>query len=47
MFVGGFDLTEMFASMEKKVNATKNQAVKKGWIKEEEWKSIVKSLTAS
>jgi hypothetical protein len=47
MFVGGFDLTEMFTSLEKKVNATKNQAIKKGWIKEEEWKGIVKSLTAS
>ena len=47
MFVGGFGLTEMFTSLEKKVNATKNQAVKKGWIKEEEWKGIVKSLTAS
>lgn len=45
MFVGGFDLTEMFTSMEKKVSATKNQAIKKGWIKEEEWKGIVKSLT--
>jgi hypothetical protein len=47
MFVGGFDLTEMFTSLEKKVNATKNQAIKKGWIKEEEWKGIVKSLAAS
>ena len=44
MFVGGFDLTEMFTSMEKKVNATKNQAIKKGWIKEDEWRGIVKSL---
>ncbi len=47
MFVGGFDLTERFTSLEKKVNTTKNQAVKKGWIKEEEWKGIVKSLTAN
>src|SRR4030042_1328387 len=47
MFVGGFDLTEMFASLEKKVNPTKNQVVKKGWIKEEEGKGIVKSLTAN
>lgn len=47
MFVGGFDLTEMFTSLEKKINATKNQAVKKGWIKEEEWKGIVKSLMAN
>jgi hypothetical protein len=47
MFVGGFDLTEMFSSLEKKVTATKNQVIKKGWIKEEEWKGIVKNLTAS
>jgi len=47
MFVGGFDLTERFTVLEKKVNATKNQAIKKGWIKEEEWKGIVKSLIAS
>ncbi len=47
MFVGGFDLTERFTVLEKKVNATKNQAIKKGWIKEEEWKGIVKSLMAS
>lgn len=47
MFVGGFDLTEMFTSLEKKVNATKNQVIKKGWIKEDEWKGIVKSLMAS
>jgi hypothetical protein len=44
MFVGGFDLTEMFTSLEKKVNATKNQAIKKGLIKEDEWRGIVKSL---
>jgi hypothetical protein len=47
MFVGGFDLTEMFTSLEKKINATKSQAVKKGLIKEDEWKGIVKSLMAS
>jgi len=46
MFVGGFDLTKRFASLEKKVNATKNRVVKKGWIKEEEWKGLVKSLMA-
>jgi hypothetical protein len=44
LFVGGFDLTHMFTSLEKKVNATKNQAIKKGLIKEDEWRGIVKSL---
>jgi hypothetical protein len=47
MFVGGFDLTDRFTALEKKVNKTKNQVIKKGWIKEAEWKGIVKSLTAS
>ena len=47
MFVGGFDLNEAFAPLEKKVTAAKNQAVKKGWIKEEEWLGMVKSLMPS
>jgi hypothetical protein len=47
MFVGGFDLTEMFTALEKKVNNTKNQVIKKGYIKEAEWKGIVKSLMTS
>jgi hypothetical protein len=46
MFVGGFDVAEMFTSMEKEVNALKSQIVKKGLIKEEEWQEIVKSLAA-
>ena len=46
MFVGGFDVTEMFTSMEKEVNVIKSQTVKKGLIKEEEWQEIVKSLVA-
>jgi hypothetical protein len=44
--VGGFDLAEMFTSMEKEVNALKSQIVKKGLIKEEDWQEIVKSLAA-
>jgi hypothetical protein len=47
MFVGGFDLTDMFKSLEKKANATKSQALKKGLIKEDEWKSIIKGLAES
>ena len=46
MFVGGFDVTKMFASMEKKVRAIKNFVVKKGSIKEDDWRAIVKSLGA-
>jgi hypothetical protein len=44
MFVGGFDVTKMFTAMEKKVRAIKSFVVKKGSIKEDEWRAIVKSL---
>jgi hypothetical protein len=44
MFVGGFNVTEMFASLEKKVSALKSQTIKKGFVKEDEWRGIVKSL---
>jgi hypothetical protein len=47
MFVGGFDIAKMFTSLEKKVSATKSQAIKKGLIKEDEWKGIIKSLVES
>jgi len=46
MFVGGFDVTKMFTSMEKKVNAIKSFVIKQGSIKEDEWQAIVKSLVA-
>jgi hypothetical protein len=45
LFIGGFDVAKIFSSVEKKVNAMKNQAVKNGFIKEAEWKEIVKNLT--
>ena len=44
MFVGGFEVTKMFTSMEKKVRAIKSLMVKKGSVKEDEWRAIVKSL---
>jgi hypothetical protein len=46
MFVGGFDTTEMFKAMEKKVKAIKSFVIKKGSIKEDEWRVIAKSLGA-
>jgi hypothetical protein len=46
IFMGGFDTTKMFISMEKKVDAIKNQAIKQGSIKEDDWQAIVKSLVA-
>jgi hypothetical protein len=44
IFVGGFDVTKMFMSMEKKVRAIKSRIIKQGSIKEDEWRTIVKSL---
>ena len=44
IFVGGFDTTEMFKAMEKKVKAIKSFVVKKGSMKEDEWRVIAKSL---
>jgi hypothetical protein len=46
MFVGGFDVTKMFTLMEKKVRAIKSFVIKKGSIKEDEWRAIAKSLGA-
>ena len=44
MFAGGFDVTELFTSMEKKINPIKSEAINRGFISEEEWQGIVKSL---
>ena len=44
MFVGGFDVTEVFTSMEKHVNPIKSDAINRGLLNEEEWQGIVKSL---
>ncbi len=44
LFVGGFNTAKIFSPVEKKVAAMKNQAVKNGFVKEAEWKEIVKKL---
>lgn len=44
MFVGGFDVTEMFSSMEKDISTIKSDVINRGFINEEEWQGIVKSL---
>jgi hypothetical protein len=44
MLVGGFDTNEMFTAMEKKVKTIKSFVMKKGSIKEEDWRAIAKSL---
>jgi hypothetical protein len=46
MFLGGFAATQILRLMEKKVSGIKNQAIKQGSIKEEDWQAIVKSLAA-
>ena len=44
LFIGGFDTTEMLTDMDKKVKNMKNRAVAKGFIKEEDWRSLMKNL---
>lgn len=44
IFVGGFAVTELFTSMEKKVNAVKNNAIERGLMSKDEWQRIVKNL---
>ncbi len=46
IFAGGFDLTELIASLQKKANRIKSEVVKKGLIKEKDWETVVKSLAA-
>jgi hypothetical protein len=44
MFLGGFDLTEKFTSMEKEVTLIRNDVIDRGLISEDDWKKIFKSL---
>jgi len=44
VFAGGFDLTELTASLQKKAGKIKSEVVKKGLIKEKDWETVVKSL---
>lgn len=44
VFTGGFDLTELTASLQKKAGRIKSEVVKKGLIKEKDWETVVKSL---
>lgn len=44
MFMGGFNVTELFTSMEKKVSAIKGNLVERGLISDEDWQGIVKNL---
>jgi len=44
LFVGGFDTAKMVTDLENKIKNLKSRAVKKGFIKEEDWEAIMKNL---
>jgi len=44
VFIGGFDLKEIFSLQKKKIESVKNNAFKKSLIKKEEWEAITKEL---
>jgi len=44
LFIGGFDTTTRFKSLETRLEKIKNKAVKKGVLTEEEWQSLTKNL---
>jgi hypothetical protein len=44
LFVGGFTLTNIFSVMEKRVKDVKNDAIDKGFLKEDDWQGIVGRL---
>ena len=47
VFGGSFDLTELIAFLQKKAGRIKNEKVKRGLVKGEEWEAIVKGLVAN
>ena len=44
LFIGGFDLADIFTPIMKKIKPLKNNAIKKGLIKKKDWEVIVKEL---
>jgi hypothetical protein len=47
VFAGGFNVSELAASLAKKSDKVRNEAIKKGLLKEKEWEATVKPLTSS
>jgi hypothetical protein len=43
---GSFNMTELTGILQKRASKVKNDALKKGLIKEEDWAAAVKNLTA-
>jgi hypothetical protein len=44
LFIGGFNLSSILTSIQKKANPIKNQILKQGSIKKKEWEEIAKSI---
>jgi hypothetical protein len=44
LFVGGFDITEMFIDYEKKARGLGSRAVQKGFVDKKEWQVMMKNL---
>jgi len=47
LFVGGFELADIFIPIKKKIQRVKNNAIKKGLIKKKEWEAIAKELSSN
>ncbi|MCJ7714169.1 hypothetical protein MUO66_06900 [Candidatus Bathyarchaeota archaeon] len=47
LFIGGFELADIFTPIMKKIQPMKNNAIKKGLIKKKDWEVIVKELIPS
>ncbi len=44
LFIGGFELADIFSPIKKRIQQMKNNAIKKGLIKKKDWEVIVKEL---
>ncbi len=47
LFIGGLNMTDLSAFLQKKSDKVRSEMIKKGLIKEKEWETLVKSLTGS
>jgi len=47
LFIGDFELNDIFTPITKKIQPIKNNAIKKGLIKKKDWEAIVKKLNSN
>jgi hypothetical protein len=47
LFIGDFELNDIFTPIQKKIQPIKNNAIKKGLIKKKDWEAIVKKLNSN